>query len=78
MSSANHCNPIFLTPEEDERIRKSLKSRLQKYQELTGHPRISGDHKFRQNQVLTASLLSDLSTTPKLGLKVEKGGTDAW
>lgn len=71
MSSTNQQNTIFLTPEEDERMRKTFKARLQKSHELEGQPRAPGD---RQNQVATASFLSDIA---EHGPKAKKGSPDA-
>ncbi|KAF4627530.1 hypothetical protein G7Y89_g10624 [Cudoniella acicularis] len=77
MSSANQHNTIFLTPEEDERMRKTLKGRLQKCQVLAGQPRVPGDPNSRLNQVATASLLSDIAAAPDPWLKAQNGQPDA-
>jgi hypothetical protein len=76
MSLNNHNNTIFLTPEEAERLRKTLKGRLQKCQELAGQPRVPTDPKTSRNQVGTASLLADIAATPEPGLKAQKGRPD--
>jgi tetratricopeptide (TPR) repeat protein len=57
-------------------MRKTLKSRLQKCQVLSGQPRVSGDPSSRINQVATASLLSDLTGVAEPGLKAKKGQSD--
>jgi tetratricopeptide (TPR) repeat protein len=77
MSSTNSYNPIFLTPEEAERIQKTLKGRLQKCQVFVGQPRVPSDPKTRLNQVATASLLSDIAAAPEPALKAQKGRPDA-
>jgi len=63
MTTPNHQNTIFLTPEEDERIRTTLKGKLQKCQALKGQPRESGDPQYRLNQVRMASLMSDFAVS---------------
>jgi len=65
MTFPNHHNTIFLTPEEDERIRKTLKGRFQKCEALKGQPREPGDAKHRLNQVRMASLIADFATSGK-------------
>jgi tetratricopeptide (TPR) repeat protein len=77
MSLSNHNNTIFLTPEEAERVRKTLKGRLQKCQELAGQRRVPADPKTSLNQVGTASLLADIAATPEPGLKAQNGRPDA-
>ena len=77
MSLKNHNSTIFLTPEEVERVRKTLKGRLQKCQELAGQPRVPADPKTSLNQVGTASLLADIAGTPEHGLKAQKSRPDA-
>jgi tetratricopeptide (TPR) repeat protein len=77
MSLNNHNSTIFLTLEEAERVRKTLKGRLQKCQELTGQPRVPADPKTSLNQVRTASLLADIAATPEPGLKAQNGRPDA-
>lgn len=58
-------------------MRKTLKGRLKKCQELAGQMRIPGDPNTRLNQVATASLLSDIATKPEPGLKAQKGQPDS-
>jgi tetratricopeptide (TPR) repeat protein len=77
MSVNNHNSTIFLTLEEAERVRKTLKGRLQKCQELAGQPRVPADPKTSLNQVGTASLLADIAATPEPGLKARNGRPDA-
>jgi tetratricopeptide (TPR) repeat protein len=77
MSLNNHNSTIFLTLEEAERVRKTLKGRLQKCQELAGQPRVPADPKTSLNQVGTASLLADIAATPEPGLKAQNGRPDA-
>jgi tetratricopeptide (TPR) repeat protein len=77
MSLTNHNNTIFLTPEEDERMRKTLKGRMQKCQEQMGQPRVPGDPNSRLNQVTMASLLSDITDAPEPGLKARNSQPDA-
>ncbi|RDL33978.1 SET-containing protein [Venustampulla echinocandica] len=76
MSSTNQPNTIFLTPEEDERMRKTLKIRLQKCQLLAGQPRVTSNPKSGLNQVAAASLLSDIAAAPDRGLKSQKARPD--
>jgi tetratricopeptide (TPR) repeat protein len=77
MSVNNHNSTIFLTLEEAERVRKTLKGRLQKCQELAGQPRVPADPKTSLNQVRTASLLADIAASPDPGLKAQNGRPDA-
>ena len=77
MSSTNRRDTIFLTPEEDERVRKTLKGRLQKCQVLSGQPRMPGDSKSGMSQVTTASLLADIASVPEPGLKAQKVRPDS-
>ena len=61
MTSSTRPKTIHLTPEEDERIRKSLRGKLDKCQALKGRPRETGDRKDRLNQVRMASLMADFA-----------------
>ncbi|KAH9210388.1 TPR domain-containing protein [Leptodontidium sp. 2 PMI_412] len=61
MASTAQRHTVFLTPQEDDRVRKTLKSRLQKCEEFAGQPRMSGDSKSRLSQLIGASLMSDFS-----------------
>ncbi|KAH9908013.1 tetratricopeptide [Xylariomycetidae sp. FL2044] len=54
-------NTIYLTPEEDKRIRKSFQDRLQKCQELSGQPREPDDSQDRRRNLTAASLMSDMA-----------------
>lgn len=58
--ATNNAHTIYLTPQEDERIRKSLKARWQKCQELSGQPREPRDHKTAMSQATFANLMSDM------------------
>ncbi|KUJ15993.1 SET domain-containing protein, partial [Mollisia scopiformis] len=77
LATMSQPNTIYLTTEEDERMRKTLKGRLTKCQEVSGQPRVPGDPNTRQNQVAMASLLSDFAAPPEPGLKAGKGRPDA-
>lgn len=60
-------NTIFLTSEEDNRIRTGFKDKLEKCNSLSGQPRIPRNTKFWQNRIATASLLADFgSTSPSI------------
>ncbi|CZR65457.1 uncharacterized protein PAC_15357 [Phialocephala subalpina] len=63
MAPANQRHTIFLTPEEDRRLRKTFKDRLQKCRDLTGQPRVPTDPKTLSSQVIQADLLSDMGQT---------------
>jgi hypothetical protein len=67
---AINTNTIFLTPEEDARLRKTFKARFQKCQELAGQPRIPSSPNSLQSQIATASLMADMSL---LGLQSQNG-----
>ncbi|KAE9379406.1 SET domain-containing protein [Stipitochalara longipes BDJ] len=58
--SPNNQNTIYLTPEEDARLSKNFKDRLQKCQELSGQPREPSDLKSLRSQVIYADLMSDM------------------
>jgi hypothetical protein len=58
-------------------VRKTLKGRLQKCQELAGQPRVPANPKTNLNQVGTASLLADIAATPDPRLKAQNCGPDA-
>src|SRR3954454_16711440 len=73
MPSANQPSKIFLTPEEDARVRETLKGKIQKCQELSGEPRVPGDAKELHSQVISASLMEDFAST---GLGSEKPQRD--
>lgn len=66
MSSANQ---FFLTPAEAERTRETLKGRLQKSKKLSGQPRVSVEPRQHYNEVVSASLMADMSseTEPSKG-----------
>lgn len=76
MSSRNQNHTVFLTPEEDKRIRKTFKDRSQKFKLLEGKLRQAWDPKWRQNQVATASLLSDISSIDMAGTNTSDGSSD--
>lgn len=61
MSSIPKYRTVFLTTEEDARIRKNFKGRLQKSGELEGQSRASRDRKILEHRVATTALLADLA-----------------
>jgi tetratricopeptide (TPR) repeat protein len=61
MASTQQRHTVFLTPEEDERVRKTLKGRLQKCEEFAGQPREAGDSHSRLSSLTSAVLMSDFS-----------------
>jgi tetratricopeptide (TPR) repeat protein len=65
MSPTIQNNTIFLTPEEDARLRKNFKDRLQKCRELSGQLRVPSDPQFLRSQVIYADLMSDMQPGPK-------------
>jgi len=77
MPLTNQYNTIFLTPEEDERVRKTFRGRLQKCQALAGQPRVPSDPRSSLNQMATASLLSDITVAPESKPRAPKGQLDA-
>jgi tetratricopeptide (TPR) repeat protein len=76
MSSHNHSHTIFLTSEEAQRLRHTLRGKFQKCQEVEGQLRVSGDPKFRSNQVATASLISDIADAREPRPKTKNGKAD--
>ncbi|PMD34169.1 SET domain-containing protein [Hyaloscypha variabilis F] len=68
MPSSNR-NTIYLTPEEDARLRKNFKDRIQTRRELSGQPREPSDLKTLRSQVIYADLMSDMQP--------QSGGQDA-
>lgn len=73
MSPSNNSNTIFLTAAEDERLRKTFKTRLKQCHDLAGQARPPSDARARQNQIATASLLSDLAAASISGTKDQEG-----
>ncbi|KAH8784313.1 hypothetical protein BGZ57DRAFT_925311 [Hyaloscypha finlandica] len=65
MSPTIQSNTIFLTPEEDARLRKNFKDRLQKCRELSGQRRVPSDPQSLRSQVIYADLMSDMQPGPK-------------
>ena len=64
MSPTTHQNTatIFLTPEEDARLRQAFKSRAQKCKERAGQPRQPTDAQELKRRVTGASLMADMAT----------------
>jgi hypothetical protein len=76
MSPTTHQNTatIYLTPEEDARLRQTFKSRAQKCKELAGQPRQATDAQELKRRVVAASLLADMATlTSESESELEKG-----
>jgi hypothetical protein len=65
MSPTIQNNTIFLSPEEDARLRKNFKDRLQKCRELSGQRRIPSDPQSLRSQVIYADLMSDMQPGPQ-------------
>jgi hypothetical protein len=74
MSPIAEHHTVLLTTEEDARIRKNFKDRLQKCREFEGQPRAFRDPRFLPHQIATTALLADLALEP--GPKAHSGQTD--
>jgi tetratricopeptide (TPR) repeat protein len=73
MTSHKNGNTIFLTEQEAERVRNTVKERLKKCSELVGHSREPRDSKSAISQATGASLMADMggalgSTIPALAV----------
>lgn len=64
MAPTNDQNTIYLTPQEDERLRRNFKDRLQRCRELAGKPRQPSDPQSLRSQVIYADLMSDIASSP--------------
>jgi hypothetical protein len=70
MTSQHHDGTVYLTEQETERIRNTIKERIQKGSELTGHAREPRDSKAAISQASGASLMADMGSialTPTQG-----------
>lgn len=73
MTSQNDGNTIFLTEQEAERIRNTVKDRLKKCSELVGHAREPRDSKAAISQATGASLMADMGGAPDADMTQTKG-----
>jgi tetratricopeptide (TPR) repeat protein len=73
MTSQNGGYAIFLTEQEAERIRTTVKDRVKKCSELVGHAREPRDSKGAISQATGASLMADMGGAPDADMTETKG-----
>ncbi|KAF2475065.1 SET domain-containing protein [Lindgomyces ingoldianus] len=73
MASQIERNTIYLTEEEAERIRNTVKNRLKKCSELVGHAREPRDLKAAISRATGASLMADMGGAPDPEMTRTKG-----
>lgn len=66
--SNDYVHTIFMTPEESNRMRKTVQTRLQKCREQKGQPRKPRDRKEAVSEATQAALMADMSGEPDQGM----------
>jgi tetratricopeptide (TPR) repeat protein len=72
MSHTSQGATVFLTRQEDERLRKDIRGNLERREQIRGETRASRPLSTRSQQITTASFLADIADDPDLAAMMGK------